>query len=75
MMANPEEDRKSLDSAKDVKRVEEIVQSAASPEQLLQGWSLLRDKTQEERDVLQKKVLRKLDWMFLPCVTAMLIMW
>jgi hypothetical protein len=40
----------------------------------LQGFPLLQDKSAEELRVLQKSLLRKLDWRFLPTVTVMLLM-
>ena len=42
--------------------------------QYLQHFDLLQDKSKDELDHLNKKVLRKLDWRFLPCITAMLLM-
>lgn len=40
----------------------------------LQKFNLLAGKSTEELDTLNKKVLSKLDWRFLPCITAMLLM-
>lgn len=40
----------------------------------LQRYPLLADKTEEELEALNKSVLRKLDWKFLPCITIMLLM-
>lgn len=41
---------------------------------LLDRYPLLKDLSQEELDKLNKTVVRKLDWVFLPCVTLMLLM-
>ncbi|KAI7219182.1 major facilitator superfamily transporter [Hortaea werneckii] len=41
---------------------------------LLDRYPLLRDLSQGELDKLDKAVVRKLDWVFLPCVTLMLLM-
>ncbi|KAI7489341.1 major facilitator superfamily transporter [Hortaea werneckii] len=41
---------------------------------LLDRYALLKDLSQEELDKLDKAVVRKLDWVFLPCVTLMLLM-
>ncbi|KAI7525395.1 major facilitator superfamily transporter, partial [Hortaea werneckii] len=41
---------------------------------LLNRYPLLRDFSQGELDKLDKAVVRKLDWVFLPCVTLMLLM-
>lgn len=40
----------------------------------IQRYPLLREKTPEELAALNKAVLRKLDWKFLPCITLMLLM-
>lgn len=40
----------------------------------LQRYPLLASKSKEELDTLNKAVLSKLDWRFLPCITAMLLM-
>ena len=37
-------------------------------------YPLLRGKSTEELDSLNKAVLRRLDWKFPPCVTVMLLM-
>jgi sugar phosphate permease len=55
--------------------VEVLEQAHTSNEQLwIQEYDLIRDKSQEELDVLNKKVLKKLDWRFLTTITAMLLM-
>lgn len=41
---------------------------------LRQQYSLLADASPERLDALNKAVLRKLDWRFLPVVTMMLLM-
>jgi hypothetical protein len=40
----------------------------------LQGYPLLREKTKDELDKLNKAVLKKLDWKFLLIITLMLLM-
>lgn len=40
----------------------------------LQRYPLLADKSEEELEALNKAVLKKLDWKFLPCITLMLLM-
>lgn len=40
----------------------------------LQRYPLLANKSKEELNKLNKSVLSKLDWRFLPCITAMLLM-
>jgi hypothetical protein len=40
----------------------------------LQRYPLLADKNEDELKALNKAVLRKLDWKFLPCITVMLLM-
>ena len=41
---------------------------------LLDRYPLLKDLSQEELVKLDKTVVKKLDWVFLPCVTLMLLM-
>ncbi|EUC41932.1 hypothetical protein COCMIDRAFT_29378 [Bipolaris oryzae ATCC 44560] len=40
----------------------------------LQQYPLLVNKTEDELKALNKAVLKKLDWKFLPCITIMLLM-
>jgi hypothetical protein len=40
----------------------------------LSRYPLLLGKSDKELDELNKAVLRKLDWKFLPCITLMLLM-
>jgi hypothetical protein len=40
----------------------------------IQQYPLLANKSEEELAALNKAVLRKLDWKFLPCITLMLLM-
>jgi hypothetical protein len=47
---------------------------AATDASYLQQYDLLKNKTEDEIKALNKAVLRKLDWKFLPCITAMLLM-
>lgn len=42
--------------------------------QFLDYFPCLLEKTPDELKTLEKKLLRKLDWQFLPCVTMMLLM-
>jgi hypothetical protein len=52
----------------------EHIESAAAEPTYLEGFPLLVGKSEEELAILNKKVLKKLDWRFLPCITAMLLM-
>jgi hypothetical protein len=47
---------------------------ATTADVILERYDLLKNKSQDELDALNKSVLRKLDWKFLPCITAMLLM-
>lgn len=40
----------------------------------IQQYPLLVDKTTDELATLNKSVLKKLDWKFLPCISIMLLM-
>jgi hypothetical protein len=60
----------SLDKAKaEIEHIEGV-----PDETYLERFPLLREKNSEELKQLNKKLLRKLDWRFLPTVTVMLLM-
>jgi hypothetical protein len=65
-------DDKSLKESCEVIKVENAVLSEA--ETFLQHYSLLRGKSKDELDKLNKAVLKKLDWKFLLIITLMLLM-
>ncbi|KAL4951868.1 major facilitator superfamily domain-containing protein [Aspergillus filifer] len=52
----------------------EAIEDVSEAERMLSHFPILQDKTPEELEKLNKAVLRKLDWYFLPCVTMMLLM-
>lgn len=54
--------------------VSEEMAQLANEELWLQQYDLLVGRSKEELDVLNKKVLKKLDWRFLVTITAMLLM-
>ncbi|GKU05121.1 unnamed protein product [Fusarium langsethiae] len=60
----------SLDAKRDV----EYEENAPERDEVLERYELIRDKTPEERAAIEKSLVRKLDWKFLPMVTAMLLM-
>lgn len=60
----------SLD-AKDAVELEEI---APPRDLILERYELIRNKSPEELRAIEKSLVRKLDWKFLPMVTAMLLM-
>ena len=63
----------SLSSSKS-KEASQHVEETLGNDQFLDNWPLLRNKSPEELKAMNKAVLRKLDWKFLPCVTMMLLM-
>ena len=65
-------DDKSLKGSCEVIKVEDAGLSEA--ETFLQHYPLLRGKTKDELDKLNKAVLKKLDWKFLLIITLMLLM-
>ena len=68
---------KSADSIsmKDDTKIEIIEDAATNEAELyLQRFDLIAAKGKDELAALNKKVLRKLDWKFLPCITMMLLM-
>lgn len=62
--------RKSLDIKNDV----ELSEVVAERDLILERYELIRDKSAEERQAIEKSLVRKLDFKFLPMVTAMLMM-
>jgi 3-dehydroquinate synthase class II len=64
----------SKPSSLDAKRNIEYDENAPERDEVLERYQLIRDKTPEERAALEKALVRKLDWKFLPMVTAMLLM-
>lgn len=76
-------DRQSIDASarpsldKKNQNVEHVEKTGGSEDlaaEILQRYPLLVEKSAEELAELNKKVLRILDWKFLPCVTVMLLM-
>ncbi|VUC31202.1 unnamed protein product [Clonostachys rosea] len=67
---------KSIDLKGDQEKVEcaELENGAPERDAWLDRFELLRDKTPEELKAIDKKLLQKLDWKFLPFVSFMLIM-
>lgn len=43
-------------------------------DEYLERYELIRNKSPEERKALEKSLVRKLDWKFMPTVCAMLLM-
>ena len=62
--------RSSLDKTGPI----ELVEAAPLADSILERYALLREKSPDELAALNKSVLKKLDWKFLPCITAMLLM-
>jgi hypothetical protein len=56
------------------KKVSDHVEEAYQANVSLQRYPLLRDLSEDELVALDKAVLRKLDWKFLPTITMMLLM-
>ncbi|KAL3430344.1 major facilitator superfamily domain-containing protein [Aspergillus tetrazonus] len=56
------------------KAVLEALEHVSEADRMLVHFPILQDKSHEELELLNKAVLRKLDWYFLPCVTVMLLM-
>lgn len=52
----------------------EDLKDAPHRDPLLELFPILQDKTPEELEKLNRSVVRKLDWYFLPCITMILLM-
>jgi hypothetical protein len=59
---------------KSASNVDHVEDNDAFANEILQKYPLLVGKSQEELAALNKKVLKLLDWKFLPCITIMLLM-
>lgn len=72
----PPERRASMNSVSSTSKsaLEHIEENTPHPEQFLPLFPVLQGKTPQELEMLDRAVLRKLDWWFLPCVTMMLLM-
>ncbi|KAK8051766.1 hypothetical protein PG993_003151 [Apiospora rasikravindrae] len=62
--------KSSIASKADHFEIEEVPPRDAT----LEKFTLLKDKTEDELKAVEKSLVRKLDWKFLPMVTAMLLM-
>lgn len=71
----PHVERVSRDGSefKDEKNFVEVEEGAV-PREWLERYPLIKDKSPEELKALEKSLVRKLDWKFLPMVSLMLIM-
>jgi hypothetical protein len=58
----------------DMKDAVELVEVAPEGCPYLERYPLIKDKSPEELKAIEKALVRKLDWKFLPMVTAMLMM-
>jgi len=70
-----EQQRSSLE--KEINTVEHVEKTGGIltlDDEILQRYPLLAGKSEVEMALLNKKVLKKLDWKFLPCITFMLLM-
>lgn len=65
-------ERVSLESKTSKIAEEQLEQSVLDT--YLEQFPLIRDKSPEERKKIEKSLVRKLDWKFLPCITLMLLM-
>lgn len=52
----------------------EVEEVANGRDPLMRKYALIKDKSDEELQAIEKSLVRKLDWKFLPMVTCMLLM-
>jgi hypothetical protein len=69
-----EQERSSI--AKNINTIEHVEKSGGvvHADEIINRYPLLIGKSEVEMALLNKKVLQKLDWRFLPCITTMLLM-
>lgn len=65
---------RSKHASLDIKDNVEFEEVAPPRDAILERYELIRNKTPEELKAIEKSLVRKLDWKFLPMVTAMLLM-
>lgn len=58
----------------DLKENLENIEDVSATDLILERYPLIKDKSTEELAALNRAVLKKLDWRFLPCITMMLLM-
>jgi hypothetical protein len=58
----------------DLKKAVEHEEIAPPRDEVLERYEIIRDKSAEELVAIEKSLVRKLDWKFLPMVSAMLMM-
>jgi hypothetical protein len=70
------EDQQRSSMEKEINTVEHVEKSGGLTldEEIFSRYPLLAGKSEVEMALLNKKVLKKLDWKFLPCITFMLLM-
>lgn len=77
-VVDPPVDRTSKDGSLDLKDPQNIehieLEHGGVPPEWLERYPLIKDKSPEELKMLEKSLVRKLDWKFLPMVSLMLIM-
>lgn len=69
-----QQERSSIE--KDLHTIEHVEKSGGvvTADEILNRYPLLVGKSEVDMALLNKKVLKKLDWYFLPCITFMLLM-
>jgi hypothetical protein len=72
-MAGTISPRHSIDSKKGESLKEECIEASA-PNSWIENFPLIRSKSKDELKSIEKSLLRKLDYKFLPFVTLMLLM-
>jgi hypothetical protein len=48
--------------------------SNITPQQIQARFEALRDLSEEQMTILNKKLVRKIDWRLMPCITLMFLM-
>jgi hypothetical protein len=64
--------RDSISKESDIIKIENAAPNENA--NYLQQYPLLANKDEDELKLLNKAVLKKLNWRFLPCITVMLLM-
>ncbi|KAI4684231.1 hypothetical protein J4E81_009111 [Alternaria sp. BMP 2799] len=75
-MTNTDEKMTSIDEKMAGAEFKEVAPESGpiTPQQIQARFETLRDLSQEEMDALNKRLVKRLDWRLMPCITLMFLM-
>ena len=75
-MTNTDEKMTSIDEKMAGAEFKEVAPESGpiTPQQIQARFETLRNLSQEEMDALNKRLVKRLDWRLMPCITLMFLM-